>query len=130
MSVAIALWVAVGSALGGVARYWCSGIIANLVGETFPWGTLIVNVAGSFLIGLIATVSGTDGRFIISAEARQFLMVGILGGFTTFSAFANESVNAVRAGAAAVGALNVASSVILCLVAAWAGRSLSSLILR
>ena len=60
MSVAIALWVAVGSALGGVARYWCSGIIANLVGETFPWGTLIVNVMGSFLIGLIATVSGTD----------------------------------------------------------------------
>ena len=130
MSVAIALWVAVGSALGGVARYWCSGIIANLVGETFPWGTLIVNVAGSFLIGLIATVSGTDGRFIISAEARQFLMVGILGGFTTFSSFSLQTLTLARDGQWLLVGANVVGSVVLCLIMVWAGHMLATMINR
>ena len=130
MSVAIALWVAVGSALGGVARYWCSGIIANLVGETFPWGTLIVNVAGSFLIGLIATVSGTDGRFIISAEARQFLMVGILGGFTTFSSFSLQTLTLARDGQWLLVGANVVGSVVLCLIMVWAGHMLAAMINR
>jgi len=130
MSVAIALWVAVGSALGGVARYWCSGIIANLVGETFPWGTLIVNVVGSFLIGLIATVSGTDGRFIISAEARQFLMVGILGGFTTFSSFSLQTLTLARDGQWLLVGANVMGSVVLCLIMVWAGHMLATMINR
>jgi len=130
MSVAIALWVAVGSALGGVARYWCSGIIANLVGETFPWGTLIVNVMGSFLIGLIATVSGTDGRFIISAEARQFLMVGILGGFTTFSSFSLQTLTLARDGQWLLVGANVMGSVVLCLIMVWAGHMLATMINR
>jgi fluoride exporter len=130
MSVAIALWVAVGSALGGVARYWCSGIIANLVGETFPWGTLIVNVVGSFLIGLIATVSGTDGRFIISAEARQFLMVGILGGFTTFSSFSLQTLTLARDGQWLLVGANVVGSVVLCLIMVWAGHMLATMINR
>jgi len=130
MSVAIALWVAVGSALGGVARYWCSGIIANLVGETFPWGTLIVNVVGSFLIGLIATVSGTDGRFIISAEARQFLMVGILGGFTTFSSFSLQTLTLARDGQWLLVGANVVGSVVLCLIMVWAGHMLATIINR
>lgn len=130
MSAAIALWVAVGSALGGVARYWCSGIIANLVGETFPWGTLIVNVVGSFLIGLIATVSGTDGRFIISAEARQFLMVGILGGFTTFSAFSLQTLSLARDGQWLLVGANIVGSVVLCLIMVWAGHMLASMINR
>jgi CrcB protein len=130
MSVAIALWVAVGSALGGVARYWCSGIIANLVGETFPWGTLIVNVMGSFLIGLIATVSGTDGRFIISAEARQFLMVGILGGFTTFSSFSLQTLTLARDGQWLLVGANVVGSVVLCLIMVWAGHMLATMINR
>ena len=130
MSVAIALWVAVGSALGGVARYWCSGIIANLVGETFPWGTLIVNVVGSFLIGLIATVSGTDGRFIISAEARQFLMVGILGGFTTVSSFSLQTLTLARDGQWLLVGANVVGSVVLCLIMVWAGHMLATMINR
>ena len=127
MSVAIALWVAVGSALGGVARYWCSGIIANLVGETFPWGTLIVNVVGSFLIGLIATLSGTDGRFIISAEARQFLMVGILGGFTTFSSFSLQTLTLARDGQWLLVGANIVGSVVLCLIMVWAGHMLATM---
>jgi fluoride exporter len=130
MSVAITLWVAVGSAIGGVARYWCSGIVARLVGETFPWGTLIVNVVGSFLIGLIATVSSTDGRFIIPAEARQFLMVGILGGFTTFSSFSLQTLTLARDGQWLLVGANIVGSVVLCLVMVWAGYMLGALINR
>jgi fluoride exporter len=126
----IALWVAVGSAIGGVARYWCSGVVARLVGETFPWGTLIVNVIGSFLIGLIATVSGTDGRFLIPPEARQFLMVGILGGFTTFSSFSLQTLTLARDGQWLLVGANIVGSVVLCLVMVWAGHALATLINR
>ena len=130
MSAAIALWVALGSALGGVARYWCSGVIANLMGETFPWGTLIVNVVGSFLIGFIATVSGTDGRFLVPAEARQFLMVGILGGYTTFSSFSLQTLTLARDGERLLVGANIVGSVVLCLVMVWAGHMLATLINR
>jgi hypothetical protein len=74
--------IAVGSALGGVGRFWCSGITARLVGETFPWGTLLVNVVGSFVIGFFSTLTGPDGRILASTTARQFVMVGICGGYT------------------------------------------------
>jgi len=60
--VASYFWIAIGSALGGVARYWCSGVAARLIGETFPWGTIIVNIVGSFIIGFFATLTGPDGR--------------------------------------------------------------------
>ena len=130
MSLAIAVWVAIGSALGGVARYWCSGVVAHYVGETFPWGTLIVNVVGSFLIGLIATVSGTDGRFLIPPEARQFMMFGILGGFTTFSSFSLQTLNLARDGQWLLVGANIVGSVVLCLVMVWAGHMLATLINR
>ena len=130
MSSAIALWVALGSALGGVARYWCSGLVARAVGETFPWGTLIVNIAGSFLIGLIATISGPDGRFIVPAEARQFMMVGILGGFTTFSSFSLQTLTLARDGEWLLAGLNIVGSVVLCLIAVWAGHMLAAMINR
>ncbi len=80
-------WIAVGSALGGVSRYWASGVAARLMGETFPWGTLVINVLGSFIIGFFATLTGPDGRVYASAIARQFVMIGVCGGFTTFSSF-------------------------------------------
>ena len=70
-------WIAVGSGLGGIVRYWCSGIAARTIGETFPWGTLIVNVIGSFIIGFFATVTGPDGRVFVSTTTRQFVM-GVL----------------------------------------------------
>ena len=72
------LWIAVGSALGGVARYWCSGVAARLIGETFPWGTIIVNIVGSFIIGFFATLTGPDGRIFADTLTRQFVMIGIL----------------------------------------------------
>jgi CrcB protein len=130
MSVAMTLWVAVGSAIGGVARYWCSGIVARYIGETFPWGTLVVNVVGSLLVGFIATISDTDGRFIIPAEARQFLMVGILGGFTTFSSFSLQTLTLARDGQWLLVGANIVGSVVLCLIMVWAGHMLAAMINR
>jgi CrcB protein len=120
------LWVAAGSALGGVARYWCSGLIAHRIGETFPWGTLTVNVAGSFAIGLFAALVEPDGRFFISPAARQFIMIGIFGGFTTFSAFSVQTLTLMREGEVLRAGMNVALSVFLCLVAVWLGYLLAS----
>ncbi|HEY1384410.1 MAG TPA: fluoride efflux transporter CrcB [Dongiaceae bacterium] len=130
MSLAIALWVALGGALGSAARYWCSGLVANAVGETFPWGTLIVNVSGSLLIGFTATVSGPDGRFLIPPEARQFMMVGILGGFTTFSSFSLQTLTLARDGEWLLAGANVVGSVVLCLIAVWVGHMLAVLVNR
>ena len=130
MSLAIALWVALGSALGGVARYWCSGLIARAMGETFPWGTLIVNISGSLLIGFIATVSGTDGRFLIPPEARQLMMVGILGGYTTFSSFSLQTLSLARDGEWLLAGANIVGSVVLCLIAVWVGHMLAVMVNR
>ncbi len=87
--------VAAGSALGGAARYVLSGVVARAFGETFPWGTLVVNVLGSFLIGFVATVTGPDGRLLVSPVLRQFWMPGIFGGFTTFSSFSLQTLSLV-----------------------------------
>ncbi|HZO08042.1 MAG TPA: CrcB family protein, partial [Myxococcota bacterium] len=78
----IVLAVAIGSALGGVARYGLSGLVARHAGEAFPWGTLLVNVLGSFLIGFVAALTGPAGRAPASAVVRHFWMPGIFGGFT------------------------------------------------
>ena len=115
------LWVAVGSALGGVLRYWCSGLIAHGFGETFPWGTLFVNVAGSLVIGLVAAVTGPDGRLLVGGTARQFVMLGVLGGFTTFSSFSLQTLTLLQGGEWSRAVGNVVLSVLLCLGGAWLG---------
>jgi CrcB protein len=115
-------WIAVGSALGGVLRYWCSGVAARLIGETFPWGTLIVNVAGSFVIGLFFTLTGPDGRLLVSSTARQFVMVGLLGGYTTFSSFSLQTLTLLQDGELLYAGANIVASVALCMVAVWLGH--------
>jgi fluoride exporter len=115
------VWIAIGSALGGVARYWCSGVAARTIGETFPWGTLIVNVVGSFIIGFFATLTGPDGRVFASSAARQFVMIGICGGYTTFSSFSIQTLNLVQDGEWLQAGGNIVGSVVLCLIAVWAG---------
>ena len=130
MSLAIAAWVGLGGALGSVARYWCSGVVARAMGETFPWGTLIVNVSGSLVIGFIATVSGPDGRFLIPPEARQFMMVGILGGYTTFSSFSLQTLSLARDGEWLLAGANIVGSVVLCLIAVWVGHMLAVMVNR
>jgi len=111
------LWVALGGALGSVARYALSGIAVRWLGAAFPYGTLFVNVTGSFAIGLLAALVAADGRPSLSADARAFLLVGVLGGFTTFSSFSLETLNLARSGALGPAVLNVAGSVALCLAA-------------
>jgi fluoride exporter len=111
------LWIALGSALGGVARYGASSLIAGWFGQTFPWGTLLVNISGSFVIGFFASLTGPDGRVMVAPDMRQFFMVGICGGYTTFSSFSLQTLTLMRAGdwVGAIG--NAVFSVLLCLVA-------------
>jgi len=115
-------WVAVGSALGGMARFWCSGAVAALVGETFPWGTLLINVIGSFVIGVFASLTGADGRMLVGTLGRQFVMVGLCGGYTTFSAFSLQTLNLINDGEWFRAGANVVLSVVLCVIAAWVGH--------
>jgi fluoride exporter len=119
------VWIAVGSALGGMARYWCSGAAARLVGETFPWGTLFVNVTGCFIIGFFATLTGPDGRIFAGSAARQFVMLGLLGGFTTFSSFSLQTLNLVQDNEWLQAGGNIIGSVVLCLLAVWLGYLLA-----
>jgi CrcB protein len=118
-------WIMLGGALGTGARYWCSGFIARTIGETFPWGTLIINVAGSLVIGFFATMTGPDGRMFVGATARQFVMIGLCGGYTTFSSFSLQTLNLMNDGQWLSAGGNILLSVALCLVAVWAGHILA-----
>lgn len=115
------LWIAAGGALGSVARFALSGLVAQHYGETFPWGTLLVNVLGCFVIGFFATLTAPDGRLLVGASGRHFFMTGVLGGFTTFSSFSLQTLNLVRDGDWARAAANIGGSVVLCLLAVWLG---------
>jgi CrcB protein len=113
--------VTVGCALGGLLRYWWSGSVDRALGGTFPWGTLTVNVVGSLLIGLFAAVSGPDGRYLVSPVVRQTVMVGVFGGFTTFSSFSLQTLALAQGGDWRRVTANVVLSVALCLGSVWAG---------
>ena len=91
-------WIGLGSAIGGVSRYWCSGVVVRLTNEGFPWGTIVVNIFGSLIIGFIATLIPPDSRIFSIHDTRNFLMIGVLGGYTTFSAFSLETINLAREG--------------------------------
>ncbi len=110
------LLVAVGGALGSVARYWASVLTARMLGEAFPWATIGINVAGSFAIGLFATLTGSDGALPAGDAARVFFMVGVCGGFTTFSSFSLQTLLLARGGAWLGAGANVLLSVTLCLL--------------
>ena len=116
------LWITLGSGLGGLARYALSGLVAQQFGETFPWGTLIVNVSGSFVIGLFSTLTDPDGRLLVGGTTRQFVMTGVLGGFTTFSSFSLQTLSLARDGEWLRAGGNIVGSVILCLFAVWLGH--------
>ena len=107
--------------MGSILRYLISGVAQNAAPRsTFPIGTLVVNVAGCFAIGVLAELAETRG--FMAPATRSLVMVGLIGGFTTFSAFAHETVNAVRDGASGIAALNVVLSLVLGLAAVWGGR--------
>jgi len=115
------LWIGLGGALGSMARYGCSSLAARWIGETFPWGTLIINIVGSLVIGFFATLTGPDGRALVAPDARQFVMVGICGGYTTFSSFSLQTLNLVRDGDMLKAGANIVASVVACLLAVWLG---------
>lgn len=112
--------VAAGSVIGGSLRYLAS-LAMQPFGAALPWSTLFVNVTGSLLIGLYAALTGPDGRFIAGPRQRHFVMTGICGGYTTFSAFSLETLRLIQAGNMAAAGINVALSVIGSLVAVWLG---------
>jgi CrcB protein len=115
------LWIAIGSALGGVSRYACSRYIALWFGETFPWGTIFVNVSGSFVIGLFAGLTGPEGRMIVAPDLRLFVAVGFCGGYTTFSSFSLQTLELIRNRDFAEAGMNVLLSVLLCMAGVWLG---------
>jgi fluoride exporter len=115
------MWVAIGGALGTTARYWLSGVVARSVGETFPWGTLVINVTGSFVIGFFGALTGPDGRLFVGSTARQFVMVGMCGGYTTFSSFSLQTLNLMNDGEWLQAGVNIGLSVLLCMIAVWTG---------
>jgi CrcB protein len=122
------LWVAVGGAIGSVARFWLTELSARWWGGDFPWGTVIANVTGSFLIGLIAALPVMGSRDLLGPMGRQFLMVGIMGGYTTFSSFSLQTLTMVQHGHLVKAALNVGGSVVLCLIAVTVGYAVGAAI--
>jgi len=114
------LAVALGSALGGVARHACGVAAAAWLGDGFPVGTILVNVVGSFVIGFFATLTGSEGRLLVRPAGRVFVMVGFCGGFSSFSL---QTFLLLRGGAWVAAAGNVALSMALCLLAVWLGHA-------
>ena len=117
------IWIGIGGALGSMARAWLALAVARLAGAQFPWGTILINILGSFVIGFFGTLTTNDSRFAAPADLRAFVMVGICGGFTTFSSFSLQTLNLVRDGDMLRAGANVVGSVALCLVAVWLGAA-------
>lgn len=120
------LYVALGSALGGMARYGAGMAAARLWGTGFPWGTILINVVGSFVIGFFGTLTLPAGRLPADPGLRIFVMVGLCGGFTTFSSFSLQTLELARDDAWGAAVANIALSVLLCLAAVTAGHLLAA----
>lgn len=118
--MALSLWIVAGSALGGLARYWMSVAVAMLAGVGFPWGTLLINVLGSLVIGLVGASTNAQDH----ANLRAFLMVGVCGGFTTFSSFSLQTLELLQGGRVASALAYIGLSAVVCLLAVWAGWSI------
>lgn len=110
-------WIALGGALGAMARYWFAAAVTALTGPAFPWGTLIINVSGSFIIGFFGTLN-------TSLDMKAFVMVGICGGFTTFSSFSLQTLELARGGNLFRSAMYVLFSAVLCLAFVWLGTQM------
>ena len=121
------LAVAAGGAIGSVGRFWMTGAMTALTGARFPWGTLAINILGSMVIGLVAGITLTAHRMGMHPDIRIFLMTGICGGFTTFSAFSLQTLELIQTGDIAPALGYALGSVALCLLAVWGGWLLGRL---
>jgi CrcB protein len=112
-----------GGFVGAAARYWLGGIVHRHLGAAFPYGTLLINVTGCFAIGVLGVLA--EERLALSPGARVFWMIGVLGGYTTFSSFGYETMALLREGSSAYALLNVGAQVALGLIAVWCGAALA-----
>jgi len=117
------IWVTIGGGIGTAARFWLSGLIANKFGQTFPWGTLVINVTGSFIIGFFAALTNPEGRYLVPPSFRTFFMIGVCGGYTTFSSFSLQTLNLAQDGEWLYAGANSVVSLVLCLAGVWLGHS-------
>ncbi len=115
------VFIAIGGALGSMARFGVGGFVMRVTGLTFPLGTMLVNISGALVIGFFATLTGPDGPILASTHTRQFVMIGICGGYTTFSSFSLETMNLALDGQLLAAAANAVLSVVFCLIAVWLG---------
>lgn len=122
----IYLWVAVGGALGSVARFWLGNLVVTWLGAEFPWGTLFINILGSFIISFFGLLTASSQKLMLPNEIRIFVMVGLCGGFTTFSAFSLQTVDLLRAGFAERAVAYILASIILSILACAAGYWLAA----
>jgi CrcB protein len=125
MSLTTCLIVMLGGALGTLARYLI-GLLAIPISQDLPWGTIVINIAGSFIIGFFGTLTVAHGRFPAHENLRLFVMVGICGGFTTFSAFSLQTFDLLRAGAPFRAGTNIVVSVLFCVLATALGHYVAS----
>jgi CrcB protein len=125
MSLYTCLIIMAGGALGTLARYLISVLAAPISGN-LPWGTIIINITGSFIIGLFGTLTLAHGRFPVSENMRLFVMIGLCGGYTTFSSFSLQTLDLIRSGAMTRAGVNIAASVALCVAAVSAGHLIAS----
>jgi CrcB protein len=124
------VWVALGGAIGSVGRFWLNNLITLKFAEVFPLGTMVINLTGSFLIGVFAAFSDPEGRFSATPGFREFFMVGICGGYTTFSSFSLQTLRLAQDREWLYAGGNVILSVTLCLIAVWLGYGLGRLLTR
>jgi CrcB protein len=124
------LWVAIGGALGSMARYGIGGIVSDRFGQTFPWGTLAVNVTGSFIIGFLGALTAPEGKMSPQSRvvATQLLITGVCGGYTTFSSFSLQTLNLLRDREWLYAGGNILLSVVLCMIAVWLGYLLGGVV--
>ena len=116
------VWIGIGGALGSIGRAWLAIAVARITGPQFPWGTILINILGSFVIGFFGTLTASDSRFAVPTDLRAFVMVGICGGFTTFSSFSLQTLDLARDGRIAQALANIGLSVVLCLTAVAIGH--------
>jgi len=126
------LWVAIGGAIGSMARYGIGNVVSEKFGVAFPWGTLVINVTGSFLIGILGAVTAPEGKMTPQSRvlATQLLITGVCGGYTTFSSFSLQTLKLIRDREWFYAGGNVLLSVLLCMIAVWLGYLLGSMVKR